>query len=225
MVWRTIANTLEDYGIQVSQTGQTASYNVSDKKWVMEYRNSQSQCGMMQENEVQNKQMEQAGSNTSTTWGLEGRTIRCTYTTREEKETASQCTSALFRTHVSHLFVLDPSCLPCPGLQWPLLFIMTLHFHVYTTSLLSPFLPWRWRKCNPLQRVPTSRRRHITSPKTLNLHAVKNFTASLTSPFLVTSPHFLYLLSTLSQIMSSACLSNIPLNSIISFTHYLPTAG
>jgi hypothetical protein len=46
------------------------------------------------------------------------------------------------------------------------------------------------------------------------------------SPFLVTSLHFLYLhLSTISQIMSSAYLSNTSLNTIISFTHYLPTAG
>jgi hypothetical protein len=74
--------------------------------------------------------------------------------------------------------------------------------------------------------VPPSRRICNTSPKTFNLHAVKNYTASLMSPFLVTSPHLLYLhLPTISQIMSSACLSNTSLNSMISFTHYLPTAG
>jgi hypothetical protein len=74
--------------------------------------------------------------------------------------------------------------------------------------------------------VPPSRSISNTSPKTLNLHAVKNYTASLMSPFLVTSPHFLYLhLPNISQIMSSACLSNTSLNSFISFTHYLPTAG
>jgi len=77
-----------------------------------------------------------------------------------------------------------------------------------------------------LKHVSPSRRIHITSPKTLNPHALKNFTASHMSPFLVTSPHFLYLhLPTISQIMSSACLSNTSLNAIISFTHYLPTAG
>lgn len=143
----------------------------------------------MQENEVQNKQMEQAGSNPSTNRELEGRTtIRYTCTTREETETTSHCTAARFRTRVSHLFVLDPSCLPRPGLQWPWLFIMTLHFHVYTTSLLSPFLPWRWRKYSPLQCVPSSHRRHITSPKTLNLHSVKK-TSELPSHPLSWLPH------------------------------------
>lgn len=101
----------------------------------------------------------------------------------------------------------DPS-LPCP-----------YHQPTFPISTLK-------EKYSPLQCVPSSHTRHITSPKTLNLRTVKNFRASLTSPFLVTSPHFLYLhLPTISQIMSSACLSNRSLNSIISFTHYLPTAG